>query len=391
MLEHATQDESAATQPQTILHVHDMSVIYGKMKAVNRLHLTVRTGEIYGFLGRNGAGKTSTIRAVMGVIKPHSGYIELLGYRGRRVRVKQKQRIGYVSQEQYFYPWMSCQELGRFVAGFYPTWDHDEFERLLTLLELPPRRRVSHLSGGMRVKLALALALAHRPPILILDEPTAGLDPVTRREFLQIISMQARAHNRTTFFSSHLIDEVERVADRVGIIHKGQLRYEGDIKTLQESVREVSHGPAFVDIVDADTAERDADFVLSGTSGPGGAADPTEEADGEGTEPIEAELAEPRDASLVCMEPQPGLTSGAAPQSAPSNVRSDDLARREFHELAAAGGFVVLRDGFSQAASSVLFGTADAWKRAAFGNRQIRRLSLEDIFISMAAEATPEL
>jgi ABC-2 type transport system ATP-binding protein len=141
---------------------------------------------------------------------------------------------------------MTCRELGRFVGGLYPTWDKQEFERLLKVLELPPERKASQLSGGMRVKLALALALAPRPALLILDEPTSGLDPVARREFLEIIQHQSRDHGRTTFFSSHLVGEVERVADRVGIIHKGKMRYEGDLRTLRETVRlvRIPDGPA---------------------------------------------------------------------------------------------------------------------------------------------------
>jgi ABC-2 type transport system ATP-binding protein len=178
---------------------------------------------------------------LMGLVRPDAGAIEILGYRGRRIGVRQKQRIGYISQEQHFYPWMTCVGLGRFVAGLYPTWDDGEFHRLLYVFDLPPHRKVSQLSGGMRIKLALALALSHRPPILILDEPTSGLDPVARREFLEIVRLQARQHQRTTFFSSHLVDEVERVADRVGIIHYGRLRFEGSIDALRASVREVAY------------------------------------------------------------------------------------------------------------------------------------------------------
>ncbi len=222
-----------------VLRTHDLSLSYGRLLAVDRLNATVHQGEIYGFLGRNGAGKTSTIRMLMGIIRPDSGTIELLDFRGKRIGVKQKQRIGYVSQEQHFYPWMTCRALGSFVSGFYPTWDPAEYDRLLDVLDVPPKRKVSHLSGGMRVKLALALALSHHPPILILDEPTSGLDPVARREFLEMVQRQARRHERTTFFSSHLVDEVERVADRVGIIHRGRLCYEGSVETLQTSVREV--------------------------------------------------------------------------------------------------------------------------------------------------------
>lgn len=224
---------------EIVLRTSDLFLSYGRVLAVERLNLCVREGEIYGFLGRNGAGKTSTIRMLMGLIRPDAGQIEMLGFRGRRIGIGEKRRIGYVSQEQHFYAWMTCRGLGRFVSGLYPTWDDGEFQRLLGVLDLPPQRKVWQLSGGMRVKLALALALSHHPPILILDEPTSGLDPVARREFLEIVRRQARQHRRTTFFSSHLVDEVERVADRVGIIHRGRLRYEGSVDTLRASVREV--------------------------------------------------------------------------------------------------------------------------------------------------------
>ena len=175
----------------------------------------------------------------MGIIAPDSGTISLHGEISKRTTLKQKQKIGYVSQEQNFYPWMTAEMLGTFVGGLYPTWDSDEYKRLLKVLEVPKNRKVSGLSGGMRVKLALALAIAPRPPLLILDEPTAGLDPVARREFLEIITHQAREYGRTTFFSTHLLDEVERAADRVGIIHRGRKRFEGKLSELRERVRRI--------------------------------------------------------------------------------------------------------------------------------------------------------
>jgi ABC-2 type transport system ATP-binding protein len=238
--ESSIEDSSLEGSDECILRTHELTLSYGKNLAVNALSLNVRRGEIYGFLGRNGAGKTSTIRMIMGISKPDRGTIEFDGEGLRRIGNKQKRMIGYVSQEQFFYPWMTCQGIGKFVRGLFPTWDDGEFLRLMSVLELPHDRKIAHLSGGMRVKLALALALAHRPAILILDEPTAGLDPVARREFLDIIRLQAREHNRTTFFSSHLIDEVERVADRVGIIHRGRLQFEGPLDQLQDTVREIS-------------------------------------------------------------------------------------------------------------------------------------------------------
>lgn len=224
---------------QAVLEVRGLKRHFGSVAAVDGLDLTVRAGEIYGFLGVNGAGKTTTIRTLMGIIAAEAGTISLMGETTRRTSVKQKRRIGYVSQEQNFYPWMSCKALGKFVGSFYPTWDKVEFSRLLDVFEIPEKRRVSHLSGGMKAKLALSMAIAPKPDLLILDEPTAGLDPVARREFMEIIVAQARQHQRTTFFSSHLIDEVERCADRIGILHAGRMRFEGDLNDLRSQVRQL--------------------------------------------------------------------------------------------------------------------------------------------------------
>ncbi|MEZ5303638.1 MAG: ATP-binding cassette domain-containing protein [Verrucomicrobiales bacterium] len=128
---------AAAPQPPTdaertaVLRTHGLTRRFGRFKAVDGLSLSVQEGEIYGFLGRNGAGKTTTIRMLMGIIKPGGGQIELLGKRSRRANAKVKRQIGYVSQSQYFYPWMNPVMLGKFCSGFYPTWDHQEYARLL--------------------------------------------------------------------------------------------------------------------------------------------------------------------------------------------------------------------------------------------------------------------
>ncbi len=227
------------TPPRVVLRTVGLRKQFGKTIALDGLNLEVREGEIYGFLGRNGAGKTTTIRALMGILQPDAGTVVLGGRAMPRVDVATKRQIGYVSQEPHFYPWMTGAQLGRFVGGFYPTWDRAEFQRLLDVLQLPSDRRFSHLSGGMQMKLALALALAHRPALLILDEPTAGLDPVARREFLDLLAGQARHRHRTTLFSSHLIEEVDRVADRIGIIEAGRMRYEGSLAELKATVRRV--------------------------------------------------------------------------------------------------------------------------------------------------------
>ena len=234
---------TSSIEPVPVLRVRDLQKRYGRVRVLAGLSLTVRRGEVYGFLGRNGAGKTTAIRAIVGIHRSNGGDIELLGEKVQRPGRRQKMRIGYVSQEQYFYPWMSCLRLGQFVRSFYPTWDDREFERLLDVLDLPPRRKVSALSQGMQVKLALALALAHRPELLLLDEPTAGLDAAARREFLEIVVHQAQAQGRSTLFSSHIVEEIERVADRVGILDRGRLVYEGRIDALRSEVRRVHLPP----------------------------------------------------------------------------------------------------------------------------------------------------
>lgn len=226
-------------EPEVILRTQGLTRAFHEVKAVNGVDLELRRGEVYGFLGRNGAGKTTTLRMLMGILRPDQGDIELMGQRVRRVRAAQKQHLGYVSQEQVFYPWMTAFELGRFVSGFYPHWDDARFQQLLRVLDVPKDRKSAQLSGGTRMKLGLALALAHRPPLLILDEPTAGLDPVARREFLDILRDQVRREGQTALFSSHLVGEVEEVAHRIGILHEGRLRFQGSLDTLRQSVRRV--------------------------------------------------------------------------------------------------------------------------------------------------------
>ncbi len=206
---------------------------YRQLEALRGLDLTVAPGQIYGFLGRNGAGKSTALRIIMGITRATAGVVELFGRPlvGEDPRVRR--RIGYVAQEQAFYAWMTPLGLGRFVAGFYPTWSDAEFGRLLSLLEVPPERKIGTFSGGMNAKLALALALAHGPDLLVLDEPTAGMDPLARREFLQLVRAQARRQGRTTLFSSHLIDEVELAADTIGIIDGGRMLWQGPAESLQ--------------------------------------------------------------------------------------------------------------------------------------------------------------
>ncbi len=218
-----------------VISIRGLEKSYGNHVALAGLDLAVGRGEVYGFLGRNGAGKSTTIRILMGITRPTKGEVRLFGETFDRDVVRLRQRIGYVAQEQSFYGWMTAAQMSRFVRGFFPTWDEAEWARVVRVLDLPLDRKIQGFSGGMRVKLALALALAHRPPLLLLDEPTAGLDPVARREFLDIV--RAEASGRTTFFSTHLIDEIELVANRVGVVDAGRTKFEGSVVALGDRVR----------------------------------------------------------------------------------------------------------------------------------------------------------
>jgi ABC-2 type transport system ATP-binding protein len=243
--------DAAPLERKSMLEVRALTKHYGSVVALSGLDLSVAEGEVYGFLGRNGAGKSTTIRILMGITEATSGSIQLFGEPMGRDLVRSRQRIGYVAQEQSFYPWMTPRDLARFVRAFFPRWDDAEFARLVKRLDLPTDRKIGTFSGGMRVKTALSIALAHRPPLLLLDEPTAGLDPVARREFLELVRAEQRSSGHTTFFSSHLVDEVELVAQRVGIVDDGRMRFEGTVASLAARVRLVTRSLSSEDTPDA--------------------------------------------------------------------------------------------------------------------------------------------
>lgn len=215
-----------------VIEFADVSKHFGKLTVLNGLSLEVSAGEVFGFLGRNGAGKSTAIRVLMGITAADAGEVHLFGQPVSPKHVGVRRRVGYVAQEQNMYPWMSPRALGRFVRGFYPTWDDARWRELNERFDLPPRRRLGTFSGGMKAKLALALALSSRPELLVLDEPTAGMDPVARREFLDLVRGETQRDGVTTFFSTHLIDEIEAIASRIAIVEGGRTVYQGALAPL---------------------------------------------------------------------------------------------------------------------------------------------------------------
>jgi ABC-2 type transport system ATP-binding protein len=227
------------TGAEAALRTEGLTLSFGRNQVIRGLDLFVPKGSIYGFLGRNGAGKTSTIRMLMGILRPASGTLTLGAQTVRCTTPRMRQSVGYVSQQQHFYPWMRVRRLSRFVGAFYPAWDQARFDALCGDLAIPATQRVGELSGGTRMKLALALAMAHRPPLLVLDEPTAGVDPVTRREILDQLRAMVDKEGVTVFFSTHQIAEIEDIGDQVGILREGRIFWQGPVPGLSQHVRRI--------------------------------------------------------------------------------------------------------------------------------------------------------
>ena len=179
-------------------------------------------GCIMGLIGPNGAGKTTTIKIIMNLIRADGGKVSLFGLDYRRNEKEIKNRIGYVGEEQYFYEDRTVAWTGRFVSRFYRNWDTNTFSRLLNEFQISGTKKVKELSKGMRVKLSIALALSHNPELIILDEPTAGLDPVVRRELLDLLR-KISSKNKSVIISSHITDDIARTADYITYLLEGRI------------------------------------------------------------------------------------------------------------------------------------------------------------------------
>jgi ABC-2 type transport system ATP-binding protein len=217
--------------------IEHFSKRYPRRDAVLDLSLSVRAGSIFGLLGCNGAGKSTTIRALLGLTRPTSGTLRVLGMEAPRDAVRIRDRVGYVPEDPPGYPWMTVSQALAFHASFHPRWDHSLADGLRDRLALPAGTRLRDLSRGMRAKVGLVMALGARPELLVLDDPTSGLDPIVRREFLEAVIANVQAEGGTVFFSSHLLDEMERIADEVAILRDGRLAASGPLERLKSATR----------------------------------------------------------------------------------------------------------------------------------------------------------
>src|SRR5438132_5263976 len=205
-------------------------------------------GGVYGLVGANGAGKATLIKHILGLLRAESGSVRVFGLDPVVEPVAVLSRIGYLSEENDLPGWMRVDELLRYTRAFFPRWDDAYAEQLRQACALDPKTRVRELSRGQRARAGLLVALAHRPELLVLDEPSAGLDPIVRRDILGAVIRTIAHEGRTVLFSSHLLEEVERVADHVTMIHQGKIVVSAPLDDIRESNRVGERVPSLDEI-----------------------------------------------------------------------------------------------------------------------------------------------
>jgi ABC-2 type transport system ATP-binding protein len=220
-----------------VIQARALTRYFGGKCAVDSVSLQVPRGSVFAFIGRNGAGKTTTIRMILGLLEPTRGSSAILGHDSAALPAAVRARIGYMAEGHPVYGWMRVGQYGRFQSGFYPHWNQDLFAAVIDHYSIEPRTKAGHLSHGQRAGLHLAMTLAIEPEILMLDDPATGLDPAARRSLLEAMIYFTRSRRRTIFFSTHLLDDVERVADHVAVLDYSVLRACCGVETFQGRVR----------------------------------------------------------------------------------------------------------------------------------------------------------
>ncbi|HAM81986.1 ABC transporter ATP-binding protein [Ornithinibacillus bavariensis] len=218
--------------------------------SVNNIDLQVKQGFVTGFIGANGSGKSTTIKMIMNLLKPDAGEVKLFGLDYREHEKEIKERIGFVYDGNVFFEGMNLKDIKRIVAPAYKHWDDTLFYRYMEQFELPLNKAMRTFSKGMQMKASLAIALSHHAELIIMDEPTAGLDPIFRRELLDLLQELMVDDNRTIFFSTHIATDLDRIADYIAFIQRGELVFNKSIHDIAEDYALVKGG---VELLDRDT------------------------------------------------------------------------------------------------------------------------------------------
>jgi ABC-2 type transport system ATP-binding protein len=224
---------------EAMIRVEGLVKSYAANNVLQGVSLNIPAGQTLALLGRNGAGKTTMISILLGLLPADSGDCQIGGVDPAAEPLKVRRNVGYLAEDQAMYGWMTPAELCRFLAPFYPTWDAKLAADSLDRFGIPSKSRIGTLSKGQNVKLGLAVALAYRPPVVILDDPAMGLDPIARKEFNRDLIEQLQTSGCTILYSSHLLDEVEAVADAVAILDRGKIVRTETTDRLREDVKQI--------------------------------------------------------------------------------------------------------------------------------------------------------
>jgi len=235
-----------ASEP--VIDVSQLTRRFGAKTALAAVSVSVPRGAVYGLVGANGAGKTTLIKHVLGLLRPESGSVRVFGKDPVAEPVAVLSRIGYLSEENDLPGWMTVGELVRYSRALYPGWDDAYAEELRQMFALDGTARIKTLSKGQKARAGLLIALAYRPELLVLDEPSSGLDPIVRRDILGAVMRTIAGEGRTVLFSSHLLEEVEQVADHVTMISEGKIVLSGPLAAIKESHRAGGRQPSLDEI-----------------------------------------------------------------------------------------------------------------------------------------------
>ena len=233
---------------ESVVNISDLTRRFGVRTALDSVTLSMPRGAVYGLVGANGAGKTTLIKHILGLLRADSGSVRVFGLDPVADPVAVLSRIGYLSEENDLPGWMHVNELIRYSRAFYPAWDDGYAEELRRAFALETAAKIKNLSKGEKARLGLLIALAYRPELLVLDEPSSGLDPIVRREILGAVMRTIADEGRTVLFSSHLLGEVEQVADHVTMISQGKIVLSAPLDAIRESHRVDGRVPSLDEI-----------------------------------------------------------------------------------------------------------------------------------------------
>jgi ABC-2 type transport system ATP-binding protein len=259
-----------------VIRVCGLTRYFGAKCVVDAVSFEVPRGSVFAFIGRNGAGKTTTIRMILGLLDPTRGTSIILGCESMAIPPATRARIGYMAEGHPVYAWMRVSEYAGFQRGFYETWNQQIFAGVIDYFAISPRTKAGNLSHGQRAGLHLAVTLAIEPDVLVLDDPATGLDPSARRLLLEAMIYFTQSRERTIFFSSHLLDDVERVADHVAVLDYSVLRVCCTVDTFRESVRRLVARfpgepqrtlPRIPGLLRAQRSENELSLIVAGRTG----------------------------------------------------------------------------------------------------------------------------